>query len=118
MDHLNGILIARSSVIHGEAHKVLWYLTARLEFDRFSVVNIAEISWDLGLKSQAVSRALRNLIDGGIVERGPRVGKRNSFRFARSVAERPRVGQDRPRPLSPTTARTAPLRPDRAGHLH
>jgi len=120
MDHLDGILIARSSAFGGEAHKVLWYLTARLEFDRFSVVNIAEISWDLGLKSQAVSRALRHLIDGGIVERGPRVGKRNSFRFARAVAERRRTGHDRSSPVSSVTARAPlpPLRPDRAGHLH
>jgi DNA-binding MarR family transcriptional regulator len=100
MDHLDGILIARSSAFGGEAHKVLWYLTARLEFDRFSILNIAEISWDLGLKSQAVSRALRTLIDGGIVERGPRVGKRNSFRFARSVAERRRPSRSQPQTLS------------------
>jgi len=86
LDQLNGVLIARSSSLGGEAHKVLWYLTARLTFNEFSIINISEVSWDLGLKSQAVSRALRNLIDGGVVERGPRVGKRNSFRFARSVA--------------------------------
>ena len=96
MDHLNGILIARSSAFGGEAHKVLWYLTERLKFDQYSVINIAEISWDLGLKSQAVSRALRTLIDGGIVERGPRVGKRNSFRFARSVGDRRILRQAHP----------------------
>jgi DNA-binding IclR family transcriptional regulator len=98
IDQLNGILIARSCAFGGEAHKVLWYLTARLEFDRFIMINIAEISWDLGLKSQGVSRALRTLIDGGIVERGPRSGKHNSFRFARAVAERraPRAPESQP----------------------
>ncbi|HEV2673563.1 MAG TPA: hypothetical protein VGV37_03410 [Aliidongia sp.] len=100
IDQLNGILIARSSAFGGEAHKILWYLTARLEFDRYSIVNIGEISWDLGLKSQAVSRALRTLIDGGIVERGPRVGKRNSFRFARMVAERRVANHSQHQPLS------------------
>ena len=100
MDHLNGILIARSSGFGGEAHKVLWYLTERLRFDQYSVVNIGEISWDLGLKSQAVSRALRTLIDGGIVERGPRVGKRNSFRFAWSVANHRVVHHGQAHPLA------------------
>ena len=119
IDQLNGILIARSSGFGGEAHKVLWYLTARLEFDRYSTVNIGEISWDLGLKSQAISRAIRNLIDGGIIERGPRVGKRNSFRFARSVAERRSSDQDRPPPSSPgIRTGNMPLGPDRKGHLH
>ena len=87
MAHLNGMMIARSSAFGREAYKILWYLTEQLESDSFAVLNIAEISSDLGLKSQAVSRALRTLIDGGVVERGPRVGQRNSFRFTREVTE-------------------------------
>ena len=88
IDQLDRILIARSANFGGEAHKLLWYLTLRLEFDRFSLVNIAETSWDLGLRPQAVSRALRALIEGGFIERGPRVGKRHTFRFARAVERR------------------------------
>ena len=87
MDHLNGMMIARSPVFGREAYRILWYLTEQLEFDHFAVLNIGEISSDLGLKSQAVSRALRTLIDGGVVERGPRVGQRSSFRFSRTVIE-------------------------------
>lgn len=68
----------------GEAHKVLWYLSQRLAFDRYSVVDISEASWDLSLKSEVATRALNALIEDGIVERGPRVGKRHSFRFARA----------------------------------
>ena len=87
MDHLNGMMIARSPAFGREAYKILWYLTEQLEFDSFAVLNIGEISSDLGLKSQAVSRALRTLIDGGVVERGPRVGQRSSFQFLRTVTE-------------------------------
>jgi len=87
MGHLNGIMIARSPAFGREAYKILWYLTEQLEFDSYAVLNIGEISSDLGLKSQAVSRALRTLIDGGVVERGPKVGQRSSFRFARTVTE-------------------------------
>lgn len=87
MNHLNGMMIARSPAFGREAYKILWYLTEQLEFDSFAVLNIGEISTDLGLKSQAVSRALRTLIDGGVVERGPRVGQRNSFRFSPAVSE-------------------------------
>ena len=87
MAHLNGMMIARSPAFGREAYKILWYLTEQLEFDSFAVLNIGEISSDLGLKSQAVSRALRTLIDGGVVERGPRVGQRSSFRFTRAVTE-------------------------------
>jgi len=86
MVNLDGISIARSTLFGREAYKILWYLTARLEFDDFSILNIGEISSDLGLKSQAVSRALRTLIDGGLVERGPRTGQRNSYRFRQSRA--------------------------------
>jgi len=86
MVDLDGISIARSPVFGREAYKILWYLTARLEFDDFAILNISEIASDLGLKSQAVSRALRVLIDGGVVERGPRSGLRNSFRFHQSEA--------------------------------
>jgi DNA-binding transcriptional ArsR family regulator len=95
MDHLNGILIARSPAFGREAYKILWYLTAQLEFEDFTVINIGEISSDLGLKSQAVSRALRTLIDGGVVERGPRSGQRNSFRFSRSGA----ADREKPAPV-------------------
>ena len=86
MVNLDGISIARSPDFGREAYKILWYLTARLEFDDFSVLNVGEISGDLGLKSQAVSRALRTLIDSGLVERGPRSGLRNSYRFRQSRA--------------------------------
>jgi DNA-binding MarR family transcriptional regulator len=86
MVSLDGISIAQSPVFGREAYKILWYLTARLSFDDFTVLNISEIASDLGLKSQAVSRALRALIEGGVVERGPRSGLRNSFRFCQSEA--------------------------------
>jgi len=83
---LDGALIARSSHLGAEAHRVLWYLTTGLEFGHFSPVAIGEISRNLGLKSQAVSRALRTLVESGIIERGPRVGQRSSFRFTWTVS--------------------------------
>ena len=95
IDQLDRILIARSASFGGEAHKLLWYLTLRLEFDRFSIVNISETSWDLGLRPQAVSRALKALIDEGFIERGPRVGKRHTFRFARAVERQDRSALSR-----------------------
>jgi DNA-binding MarR family transcriptional regulator len=91
MKRLNGIEIARAATCGGEAYRILWYLTDALEFETFQVVNVGEISTDLGLKSQAVSRALRALIDGGVLERGPRTGRRVSFRFSRQVARPPRA---------------------------
>jgi len=95
MAHLNGMMIARSPAFGREAYKILWYLTEQLEFDSFAVLNIGEISSDLGLKSQAVSRALRTLIDGGVIERGPRVGQRSSFRFAPTVTEYSKIRPSR-----------------------
>ena len=86
MVNLDGISIARSTIFGREAYKILWYLTARLEFDDFTILHVGEISSDLGLKSQAVSRALRTLIDSGLVERGPRSGLHSSFRFRQAGA--------------------------------
>jgi hypothetical protein len=99
MDRLNGIQIARAAQFGCEAYRILWYLTDTLDFDAFQVVNVGEISTDLGLKSQAVSRALRALIDGEVLERGPRAGRRNSFRFSRHVA-----GHPQGRPATPAHA--------------
>jgi len=87
MDHLNGLLIARSNAFGREAYKVLWYLTEKLSFDDYATINVGEISADLGMKSQAVSRAVRTLVIGGVMERGPKVGQRGSFRFCRTVAQ-------------------------------
>ncbi|HEV2678612.1 MAG TPA: helix-turn-helix domain-containing protein [Aliidongia sp.] len=86
MDHLNGMMIARAPAFGREAYQVLWYLTDHLDFSDFAVINTGEISSNLGLKSQAVSRALRVLTDGGVIERGPKVGQRSSYRFSRSAA--------------------------------
>ncbi len=87
MDHLNGRMIARSNAFGREAYKVLWYLTEKLTFDAYATIHVDEISADLGMKSQAVSRAVRTLILGGVLERGPKVGQRGSFRFCRTVAQ-------------------------------
>jgi DNA-binding MarR family transcriptional regulator len=86
MDYLDGIIIARSATFGREAYRVLWYLTEQLKFDKFSPINTGEISSDLRMKSQAVSRALRTLAREGVIERGPKVGQRNSFRFSPSIA--------------------------------
>ena len=76
---INGMTIARSTNFGREAYRVLWYLTAQLEFICFTVVNTGKISIDLDMKSQAVSRALRALTRGGIIERGPASDRRTAF---------------------------------------
>lgn len=93
---INGMAIARSTSFGREAYRVLWYLTARLEFVSFTVVNTGEISIDLDMKSQAVSRALRALTRGGVIERGPRVGQKNSFRFSRQISAADRAPEWKP----------------------
>jgi len=64
----------------GESHRVLRCLETILAADRYAVVDTGQIARFLGIRSQAVSRALKSLVEQSIIERGPRIGRSHSFR--------------------------------------
>src|SRR3954469_2179874 len=64
-----------------EAHRVFWFLNARLDFDNLIQVPQTEIAQVLGMHRQHVNRAIRQLEELGVIIRGPKVGRSSSWRL-------------------------------------
>jgi len=74
------IALEKYRALGGESHRVLRCLETILAADRYAVVDTGRIARFLGIRSQAVSRALKSLVEQSIIERGPRIGRSHSFR--------------------------------------
>jgi len=74
------IALEKYRSLGGESHRVLRCLETILAADRYEIVDTGQIARFLGIKSQAVSRALKVLVDQSIIERGPRIGRSHTFR--------------------------------------
>jgi hypothetical protein len=74
------IALEKYRTLGGESHRVLRCLETILATDRYAIVDTGQIARFLGIKSQAVSRALKVLVEQSIIERGPRIGRSHSFR--------------------------------------
>jgi hypothetical protein len=64
-----------------EAWRVFAYLNARLDFENLIVVKQSEIVAALGMKRQAVGRAVKLLTSKQIILRGPKLGGVSSYRL-------------------------------------
>jgi hypothetical protein len=73
--------IAADKDLGAEAWRVFAYLNARLDFENLIIVQQTEIADILGMKPQAVSRAMRMLIGKQIILRGPKIGSVGSYRL-------------------------------------
>lgn len=65
----------------GEAQSVLWYAIAKLDFENLLVMNQQEAADELGIKRQNFARALAQLIELEVIEKGPKVSGRNTYRM-------------------------------------
>jgi len=77
------IELAKDPIIgkSAEAMRVLWYMVGRLDFENFIQVPQTEIAEELGMHKQHVNRAVKILIDRGVLLRGPKVGRSSSWRL-------------------------------------
>ena len=73
--------LSKDRDLTGEANRVLLFLFSRLDFDNFIQVAQSEISQELGLRKQNVSRSISLLVDKQIILRGPKIGRSSSFRL-------------------------------------
>ena len=64
-----------------EAYRVLWHAIGHLDFENLLVLNQTEAATRLGMKQQNFARALAKLIDAEIIEKGPKVSGRNTYRM-------------------------------------
>ena len=67
--------------LSGETTRVLLALFARMTFENWVLVPQQEIADALGMKRQAVVRAIRDLKKAGILQPGPKSGRMVSYRL-------------------------------------
>lgn len=64
-----------------EARRVLFVLLGHVEYENFIVVPQARMAEEIGLPKSNFSRAVSRLVDEGVIERGPKVGRMVSLRL-------------------------------------
>lgn len=64
-----------------QALRVFLYLNARIDFENLIQVPQIEISEALKMDKTNVNKAMKKLIDLGIVLRGPRIGRSSTYRL-------------------------------------
>ena len=64
---------------------ILFYLMGRLDYQNMIQVSQADISRALNIHQPHVSRAMTRLVDAGIIEKGPTVNGRCSYRLSPAV---------------------------------
>jgi len=73
--------LANRRDIGNEALRVFLKLNARLDFENVILLSQTEIAEQLGMKKQAVNRAIKKLELLGIILRGPSIGRTASWRL-------------------------------------
>lgn len=73
--------LAKNENIRGRPLVVLLALFARLDFENYLNVTQQELADATGLNQANVSRALKTLIDAGIIKRGPKAGRIYTYRL-------------------------------------
>lgn len=72
--------IAREK-IGSEAKDVFLFLLSRLDFENYIFVPQVEIAKELDMKTPNVSRAIKVLVDRGVLLEGPKVNRSRTFRL-------------------------------------
>ncbi|HIH9769077.1 MULTISPECIES: hypothetical protein [Klebsiella] len=65
----------------GEQFKVLMLMLADLDYENFIQIAQADIADTLGMQKTNVSRAVRALLDVGVIFEGPKVGRSKTYRL-------------------------------------
>ncbi len=73
--------LARDRDLWGQPTAILHYLMSRLSFDNYIALEQKEISVSLDIDKSDVSKAIKILVEKGILERGPRLGKSWSYKL-------------------------------------
>lgn len=86
--------------LRGQTHRVMLTILPRLHFDRDEVVLLDDVGAHLGLSVPHVGRALGELVVAGLIQRGPRQGRRATYRLTGALAD-----EARPRGAAPADPR-------------
>lgn len=73
--------LAEDRTLGHQAVRVLFKLFAKLDFENYLYVPQTEIARQLGMGQSDVSKAIKKLVDRGIIELGPKVGGVRTMRL-------------------------------------
>lgn len=76
----------------GEQFKVLMLMLADLDYENFIQIAQADIAQTLGMQKTHVSRAVRALLDVGVIFEGPKVGRSKTYRLNEQFGWKGTVG--------------------------
>ena len=86
MSQDQGLMIARRGHEIGlDGFRVMHYLASVLNYENEIVVSHTEIAEALNMKRSNVSRAIRRLLEIGIIEKGPVVSRACSYRLSPEI---------------------------------
>ncbi len=75
------IALAKDKALSGRPMRVLTYMMGKLNWENYIAVTQAEIADELGLHKQDVNGAISLLVERGILQRGPKLGRSWSYRL-------------------------------------
>lgn len=76
------LLELAKSDLTGEDLKVLFALLAQLDFENFVQAHQQDISEQTGIRQPNVARSIKHLCDHGVILKGPKVGRSNTYRLS------------------------------------
>lgn len=66
---------------NGETLRVLMHVMAKLDFENYILVKQLDVAIALGMQKTHVSRAMRVLLEKGVIHAGPNVGQVKTYRL-------------------------------------
>lgn len=73
--------IAQDKELSGEPLRVLLYLMSKIDYENYLQVMQKRISEDLDMHKVNVSKAIKMLVDKGIILEGPKIGQCKTYRL-------------------------------------
>lgn len=73
--------LAQDGELVGQPMRVLLFLFARLNFENYVAIPQTEVSEVLGMRKERVSEAIRKLLDKGVLIKGPKLGRMQSYQL-------------------------------------
>jgi hypothetical protein len=74
-------MLAKDREIWGQPRAILDFLESRLSFENFIGVEQSEIAKALEIGRNKVSEGIKKLVDKGIIEKGPKLGRTYSYKL-------------------------------------
>lgn len=65
----------------GEQLSVFMHMFSKMDFENYLIISQKDIAKDLNLKQPNVSRAVKKLVEKGIIHEGPKAGTNKTYRL-------------------------------------